>query len=89
MKMNEKNSLYTIIIPCHNDCEQAEKIASNLNNVIIGHNGSVSYGGGLLGVYHRGWQSVKTSFLFVISAIPVENFHTNCHLCDFSDRGGK
>ena len=32
-------SLYTIIIPCHNDCEKAEKLINNLNNVIIGHNG--------------------------------------------------
>ncbi len=32
--------LYTIIIPCHNDCENAEKLATTLlGEVIVGHNG--------------------------------------------------
>jgi len=31
--------LYTIIIPCHNDCKKANKLAKKFSNVIIGHNG--------------------------------------------------
>jgi len=32
-------SLYTIIIPCHNDCKKANELSKKFSNVIIGHNG--------------------------------------------------
>lgn len=32
------NKLYTIIIPCHNNCERAEELAKKFDNVIVGHN---------------------------------------------------
>ena len=37
--MSENDSLFTIIIPCHDDCEKAKKLANSLDNVIVGHNG--------------------------------------------------